>query len=124
MHMNTRRIAIVCVALMAGLPASQAAAPTRQAALSWGEVTQDVEGNTIAGVTYNVYRGARGSAVTQKTAIAQGLTTLAYVDAGRFPGTEDCYQVTAFKDQESAPSAEGCKSYPAVAPRAPAITVQ
>jgi uncharacterized protein YfiM (DUF2279 family) len=111
-------------ALLALAVATEAAAPpVRQATLSWGAVTQDVEGNAITGVTYNVYRGARGAT---KARIATGLAALTYVDSGRPAGVEDCYQVTAAKgDLESDPSSEGCKSYPAVAPGAPpGLTVQ
>jgi hypothetical protein len=108
---------------VAAIAPAFSAEPARQASLSWGAVTQDVEGNTITGVTYSVYRGLQGG---QKARVAQNLATLAYVDAGRPAGVTECYVVTAVKGaDESAPSSEGCKSYPAVRPAAPAgLTVQ
>lgn len=100
-----------------------AAAPAvRQASLSWVAPTQYTDGTPITTpLTYNVYRGARGSA---KARIATGVVALAYVDSGRPAGVEECYQVSAVAVEESALSAEGCKSYPALTPAAPVLTVQ
>lgn len=113
---------LLALVAVLGLGVAMAAAPVRQATLSWSAVTQDVEGNAINGVTYNVYRGARAAAKAQ---VATGITGLSFVDTGRPAGVEDCYYVTAVKGGESAPSAEGCKSYPALAPASPTgLTVQ
>ncbi len=100
-----------------------AASPSRTALLSWGAVAQDTDGNTISGVTYNVYQGAKGS--SSKTKIAQGLTSLNYT-ATNLPYGETCFNVSASTVAlgESALSAEGCKSFPLPKPAAPTLTVE
>jgi hypothetical protein len=116
--------AVIAVALLA--PAFSAAPAPRQAALSWTAPTLYTDGSAIQSpITYNVYRGARGSALAVKTRIATGLTALSLTDSNRPAGVEECYQVTAVVTVESDPTAEGCKSYPALIPAAPAgLTVQ
>ena len=121
--MSRLRICAAAVAVIAGVAFAASPSP-RQAALSWTAPTQDVEGNAISGLTYNVYRGAKGTTLAQKTRIVTGTSVLSYVDSGRPAGVEECYNVTAFNGLESGPSAEGCKSYPGLAPAAPTLTVQ
>jgi hypothetical protein len=112
---------VLCGAVLGTL--AYAAAPARTAALSWTATTQDTDGNTITGVTYNVYQGAKGS--SSKTKVAQGLTVLSYT-ATNLPYGETCFNVSAQTVAlgESALSAEGCKSFPLPKPAAPSLTVE
>lgn len=84
----------------------------------WGAVTQATDGSSLTGVTYSVYQGVQGAA---KVKVATGLAVLQYnVTAGLASGTTVCYEVTATAGgQESARSAEACKTFPPSIPNAP-----
>ncbi len=48
--------------------------------LTWSAIPQDVNGETIGGVTYNVYRALNDPYFTPATPYAQGVTDAAYLD--------------------------------------------
>lgn len=115
---------IVAIAALSAAGGAFAAEAVRQAVLSWTKPTQYTDGSPIdpsVVVTYNVYKGARGS--TSKTRIAEGVTELSRTITGLELG-EHCFNVTAVAHGlESAYSQEGCKSFPFLAPAAPPLVV-
>ena len=51
-----------------------------RAILTWDAVTKDVSGNTITGVTYNVYRGIQSSGSDLVKLNGSSITVLTYTD--------------------------------------------
>lgn len=90
-----------------------------QATLSWGAVTSYTDGSPISTpVTYTVYQGLQGAA---KTVAQTGITaTSLVVSSGLSGGTTVCWELTATAGgQESAHTAEACKTFPVQVPQTP-----
>jgi hypothetical protein len=118
-----KRIASFFIGLMLmGAASAQGAGNT--AALAWTAPTVNTDGSALTGaLTYNIYQGAKGAEVKS----VSGVTTTTYtVSSGLTDGSTVCWYVTAVEGgQESASSAEVCKTFPPAIPQAPAsLTVK
>lgn len=118
-YMNYVVIAIAvatCAILCTQIAHAQTA---RTAVLTWTEVTKDVLGGTITGVTYNIYQGPK---TTGKQKVATGITSLTYTAVG-LPAGEVCFRVSASANGiEGAASNEICKTFSAASPAVPVLS--
>lgn len=132
------RIFAKVILLMAVLAFAAGAAHAQQAtqhgiALKWNAVTQDVNGGTISGVTYLVWRAtASAGTFTQITASPIAATTYLDPAAGLAAGTTYYYEVQAQSaGLDSTPSTATAVAVPSAGfpanpaqPAAPTGTVQ
>lgn len=112
--------------LLLALSSVAQAAPS--ATLTITPVLTNTDGSTITGtLTCNVYQGPKGAESTTpvQTGIPCNTTATVTITAGLLDGTTVCFLATEVEGvQESAKSAEGCKTFPPATPQAPALTVQ
>ena len=94
------------------------------ATISFNAPTARVDGSPITGaLTYKVYQGTAGQA---KAVVGTISTTTSTITTGLLGGTTYCWQVSALEGgaNESALSAEACKTFPPSPPQAVVITVR
>lgn len=97
---------------------------TPTATLSWTAPTLRTDGSTITGsLNYNVYVGNAGAEA--KVASLTTSNTGEVVSLPNAAGSTVCFYVTAAETGglESAPSNEGCKTFPQASPLSPTLTV-
>lgn len=112
---------LLCLLLVPGVVL--AAPPS--ATLTWTAPTKYTDGTTITvPLTYNVYQGLSGATKTRVLSNLVALTTT--ITTGLSPNSTVCWELTAVAGgQESAHTAEVCKTFPPQVPEAPAgLTVQ
>lgn len=117
-----KRAIMFALSWLAAVAVAQAVGNT--ATITWGPPTGNTDGTALAGtITYNIYQGAKGAEV--KTASGVSGTSFT-VSTGLADGTTVCWYVTAVEGgQESAPSAEACKTFPPAVPLPPSsVTVK
>lgn len=127
----TTLIVINVLALLLGysLPATaQAAGPS--ATLTIAPSFTNTDGTATSGtLTCNLYQG-QGTGKEGATPVQTGIacsnpSVTVTVTAGLVDGATTCFQVTEVEGaQESAKSAEACKTFPPATPVAPGLTVQ
>lgn len=118
-----RRFALLLGLLFATAAFAQAAPPS--ATLAWTAPTQYSDGTAIPSsvvITYNIYQGTSASTLTKVTS---GVTTLtSTVTAGLSDGVTYYFAVTAVAGGlEGAQSNVASKTFPAMPPGAPVLTV-